>query len=57
MKNKKKIALLNPQENKAWVFAFTFYLDEGYDDLRADKLAWRDLRQEITRLKNYDGCR
>lgn len=53
----KRIAKLMAEEIQAWEFAFRFYLSEGKSDLQADKLAWRDLRLEYSRLKIFDGCR
>jgi hypothetical protein len=52
----KHIAILTPEENHAWEFAFRFYLEEGKSDFQADKLAWRDLRLEFPRLKIFTGC-
>jgi hypothetical protein len=54
---KKRIAKLTVEENRAWEFAFCFYLSEGKNDLQADKLAWRDLRLEFPRLIQFTGCR
>jgi hypothetical protein len=54
-KQKKKLARLSPAENRAWVFAFCYYVDEGHSDLGADKLAWRDICEEFPPLRKYDG--
>lgn len=53
----KKLATLTPEENKAWEFAFSYYLDEGKDDDEADRLAWEDIQKEFPRLKDFDGCK
>jgi hypothetical protein len=57
MKTRKRIAKLTAEENHAWELAFRFYLTEGKSELRADTLAWRDLRLEFHRLEPFDGCR
>jgi hypothetical protein len=57
MKTQKQIAKLTPKENHAWEFAFCFYREQTKTDLQADKLAWRDLRLEFPRLKNFAGCK
>ena len=49
-------ARLSVYEDKCWVFAFCYYLDEGKTDLQADKLAWRDMLLDFPRLRRYDGC-
>jgi hypothetical protein len=56
VKSVKKLARLNPYEDKCWVFAFCYYLDRGRSERQADKLAWRDLQKEFPRLRNYKGC-
>ena len=48
---RKRVCTLNPKQNKAWEFAFTFYLDEGHSDSKATKLADRDLIKEFPSLK------
>ena len=53
----KKVATLSPYEDKCWVFAFCFYLDEGKTDPQADELAWRDMQLEFPRLGKYHGCK
>jgi hypothetical protein len=55
-KNFKRTTKLNPQEDHAWEFAFSFHLDDGKTDRQADKLAWRDLILEFPRLKAFDAC-
>ena len=57
MPRKRRLATLNPYEDKCWVFAFCYYMDRGKTELQADKLAWRDLREEFPRLRKYDGCK
>jgi len=56
MAKDRKRAKLTPHEDHCWVFAFCFYLGEGCSDLKADRLAWRDMCLEFPRLRNYDGC-
>jgi hypothetical protein len=53
----RRLAKLTPREDRCWVFAFSYYLDEGRTEARADKLAWRDLRDEFPRLKQYYACK
>lgn len=55
-KRPKKRARLTAREDRAWVIALCYYVDEGYSDLKADKLTWRDMCEEFPRLKQYDGC-
>ena len=55
-KKRKKLARLSPQEDRSWVIAFCYYLDDGCSDLKSDKLAWRDVCEEFQRLKKYGGC-
>ena len=57
MKKKRRIAKLTFDEDKAWVFAFCFYKDKGYSDLRAAASAWRDMKLDFPRLRNYADCR
>ena len=52
----KKTTHLTPEEDKAWVHAFCYYLDNGYSKEKADKYAWLDLQKEFPRLKEFDGC-
>lgn len=56
MKTQKRIAILTPEENHAWEFAFCFYREECQTDLQADELAWRDMILEFPRLKKFDCC-
>jgi hypothetical protein len=55
-KKRKKLARLTPQEDRSWVIAFCYYVDDGYSDLKADGLAWRDVCEEFPRLREYGGC-
>jgi hypothetical protein len=52
---KKRRVRLTAYEDYFWVHAFCFYLDKGFDDLRADELTWRDMCAEFSRLRNADG--
>jgi len=54
-KNRRRLATLTPFEDKRWVFAFCFYVDDGYTDVRADRLAWRDMCADFPRLRGYAG--
>lgn len=54
---KRKLAVLTVAENKAWEFAFSFHLDNGMSEARADKAAWKDLCAEFPRLRAFKGCR
>jgi hypothetical protein len=47
---------LTAAEEKAWEHAFSYYLDQKKGQMKADKLAWRDLQKEFPRLKKYDGA-
>lgn len=49
-------AHLTPAQDKVWVKAFTFYLEEGKTDAQADRLAWRDLIAEFPELKKFSGA-
>jgi hypothetical protein len=51
-----KRAVLNPYEDKCWVFAYCYYLDRGKSETEADKLAWLDLQAQFPRLRKYQGC-
>jgi hypothetical protein len=55
-RNQRRRARLTSFEDRCWVFAFCYYVDDGFTDLQADKLTWRDMCEEFPRLKNYDGC-
>ena len=52
----RKLANLSPKEDKCWIFAFTYYLEEGKSDAKADELAWRDMQLDFPRLRAYEGC-
>lgn len=54
---RRRFAKLKPDEDKAWVFAFNFWHDQGHTDLEADFKAWQDVRREFPRLRRYVGCR
>ncbi len=54
----KKLARLNPAEEKAWEHAFRYHLTtskQGQDE--AGRRAWRDLQREFPRLQSYRGAR
>lgn len=51
-----KLATLTPAEDKAWVKAFCFYLQD-HSVTEADRLTWRDLVKEFPRLRQYDGAK
>lgn len=55
-RTERRRAILTPQEDHCWAFAFCFYLDEGKSDAEADRLAWRDMLSEFPRLRFYEGC-
>jgi hypothetical protein len=55
-KRRRRLATLTPYEDRSWVFAFCFYVDDGYSDVQADHLAWRDMYMEFPRLRGYEGC-
>ena len=54
---KKRIAKLNPGEDKAWVKTFAFWIEAGKTDNQADYLTWRNMQILYPRLKQFDGCR
>lgn len=49
-------ARLSAVEDKAWAFAFLYYLESGASELKADRLAWRDIKKEFPRLAKFQGC-
>lgn len=49
-------ALLTPEEDKAWVYAFNYWLDEGDTEEEADIHAWEEMQQVFPRLAEFDGC-
>ncbi len=55
-KKAKRLAVLNPQEDKCWVFAFCYYVDSGETEDQADKFAWRDLQLDFPRFSKYSQC-
>jgi hypothetical protein len=57
MKKVRKHAVLTAEENKAWEFAFSFHLDNGLSESRADKAAWKDVQAEFPRLRAFSGCK
>ncbi len=52
---RKRRATFTPREDRCWVFAFRYYLDEGKTDAEADRLAWKEMLSEFPRLRFYDG--
>jgi hypothetical protein len=46
-----KWVLFNKEEDKAYENAIEYYLNQGYSDLKAEKLAIADLKKEFPRLK------
>lgn len=54
VKKKIKICKLTKKQNKIWISAFSFYLDEGKNQSQADKLAFKDLIKEFPKLKKCD---
>lgn len=57
MPQRKRLATLLPEENKAWETAFVYWKQKGYSDARADARAWIDVQMDFPRLKKFDGCR
>lgn len=56
-KLRRRLAKLNPYEDRCWVFAFCYHRDVGKQGEReADRRAWRDMRDEFPRLRAYRGC-
>ena len=55
-KKRKRLARLTPREDRCWIFGYSYYLDGGRSESHADKLAWRDLQREFSRLLTYRGC-
>lgn len=56
-KRKLKLATLSLEENDFWENIFAYYVEEGYDDDEADKLAWEEMQEEFPRLLKYDGIK
>lgn len=52
----RKLTVLTVPEEKAWQWAFEFYVNDGLTDDEADSLAWSDVQKEFPRLKALDGC-
>jgi hypothetical protein len=55
-KSPKRLAKLTPEEDKVWTDFFSWYVDSGWTDNKAGRLAWIDLVQVFPRLKDYDGA-
>jgi|GEM_PF-3592233 len=56
-KRRRRLAKLNPCEDKCWVFAFRYHRDVGKQGEReADRRAWRDMVAEFPRLRRYAGA-
>ena len=53
----KKIAVLTPEENKAWESYFACYVEDGLSDEEADQATWNDLQKDFPRLLEFDGCK
>jgi hypothetical protein len=52
----KRLAQFTDAEEKAWLHAFAFYVDQGMTETQADAAAWADLQGQFPRLKAYDGA-
>lgn len=53
---KKRLAKLTLEEDREWVGAFNYYVEEGKSDAQADRLAWRDVKKEFPRLRKFSGA-
>ena len=53
----RKLATLTLEEDRAWVFAVNFYLDQRWTSIESDERAWKDMQAEFPRLQAFDGCR
>ena len=54
---KRKLVILKPLENKRWEQLFSWAMNNGYTEARADREAWKGLCEEFPRLRKYSGCR
>jgi hypothetical protein len=53
---KKKLATLTPEEDRFWTNTFSDYVNDGYSDSKADKLAWKETVAQFPRLRAYQGA-
>lgn len=53
-KKKPKICKLNAKQDRVWVKAFEFHMNDGKSSAKADKLAFKDLVKEFPSLKKCD---
>jgi len=52
-----KKAHFTPEEDKVWVHAFNYFMDEeGKSEDEADELAWRDVQEQFPRLRKFKGA-
>ena len=49
-----RIATLTPQEDKAWVDAFNWSMEQHKSAKRADRYAFATVRDQFPRLKKFD---
>ena len=56
-KQRRKLATLNPKENRDWEYFFSWYMNNGFSEAEADQNAWKDLRQKYPHLRKYQGCK
>lgn len=52
-----KRATLTKKENRDWEELFAFYINQGFDDAKADAAAWKDLQGVYPRLQPFKGCK
>lgn len=48
-----KLITLTPEQDKAWVFAFNYHLEDGHTDDEADALAYDDIVAEWPELRGF----
>src|SRR5579872_7475640 len=56
-RHKRKLATLTPAENRDWEWFFSWYLNNGFTEINADRKAWKDMQALYPRLRKFRGCR
>jgi len=56
-RHKRKLATLTLAENRDWEWFFSWYLNNGFTEINADRNAWKDMQALYPRLRKFRGCR
>jgi hypothetical protein len=56
-KHRRKLASLTTAENHDWEWLFSWYMNNGFTEIKADRNAWKDLQALYPRLRKFRGCR